>query len=75
MWNAVQSLLHCDVIKEKESMHFNKTRVILVIRLIIPVLSPSAKRHYTEHSSNKSSMKSFIYKKDGHIVTESLFQF
>lgn len=43
MWNAVQPLLVCDVIQEKESMHFNKTGVILVIRFLILVLSLQSK--------------------------------
>lgn len=40
MWNAVQSLLLCDVIQEKESMHFNKACVFLVITFLILVPSP-----------------------------------
>lgn len=39
MWNGVQSLFIYDVIQEKATVRFNKTCVILVISLIIPVLS------------------------------------
>lgn len=74
MWNAGHFQPVCDVIQEKESMHFNETCVILVIRgfaFSILCTFPSVWKGYTEYSSNHSVRLSCLFKKE-YMVNYSL---